>query len=117
MKVLVYNNGQPGQQILLRAQSLAGLLSSKSFIQRDVSVEIVADVGLIKEKIRSEVIHAVIFLTKNMAAVAQELAAEFAPTRVFIFTGRIPKGQAIFIEREWLNPEFLRSIVNTIDEF
>lgn len=117
MKVLVYKNGRPGPQVVLRAQALAETLMDKHFIQKEIEVELIDDMEELKKKIRSEVIHAVFFLAKKMAPAAQELAAEFAPTRFFVFTGRIPEGQVIYIEREWLEPNFMRRLIATIDEF
>lgn len=117
MNFLILKDGRHGDQALLRTSALSEILKSKSLIHKEIDVEIVENIKVVRDRIRSKPIHAVIFLTRTLAETAQKMAAEYPPTRFFIFTGRIPEGREIWIEREWVSPEFLRSIVSTIDEF
>ena len=117
LKVLIVKDGRIGEQPKLRTLALSGMLNDEGLVKKAIKVEIVENTKEIMDRMQTEPIHAVIFLTRTKAEIAEKLAAEYPSTRFYIFTGRIPQGKAIWIEREWLNPDFFRSLVSTIDEF
>ena len=117
LNILIVKDNRQGEQPLLRTMALAEILGDKKVVGKEIKVEIVENVRGIKERVQKEPVHAVIFLTRTMAATVERLALEYSPTRFFIFTGRIPEERVIWIEREWLGPDFLKNLTSTINEY
>lgn len=117
LNILIVKDSRRGEQPLLRTMALAEILNDKSLVGKTIKVEIVENVRAVKERVQKETVHAVIFLTRTMAATVEKLALEHPPTRFFIFTGRIPEERVIWIEREWLSAEFLKNLIDTINEY
>ena len=116
MDILIVENQRRGKEATLRALALSEILNSRCLFNQEIKAEIVESVLEAKKKLLSKSrIYAVIFLTNSLEATAKKLAAAHPATRVCLFSDRIPKKKELWIEREWLSPEFLQALVNTIE--
>ena len=115
INILIVENGRRGQGAMERAAALAGILNDKSLFNQGIRAEIVENVTAAKSKMQKEKVYAVIFFTKAMEATLKKLAKVYPATKFFVFADYIPDRKVIWVEREWLSPEFMQALVNTIE--
>ncbi len=116
INILIVENQRRGDNAMLRALALSEILNNKSLFKQEIKAEIVSSISEARKKVQFEGrVYAVIFFTNSREATARKFAAAHPETRFCLFSERIPKGREIWIEREWLGPEFLQALVNTIE--
>ena len=112
LNVLIVEGGRQKEKILF---ALLEILSSRSLFKQ-MNVETVENIGGLKNKLQlSAAPDIVILLADLVPTTAEKLAAVYLETKFLIFASHIPKGKVIWIEREWINPEFLKTIINHIE--
>lgn len=91
--------------------SLVELLVRTTSRADEVSVEVAPTAESIVSRINRERIDVVIFVSRDMARVAEDFAKIFPMTRIVVLTGLIPEGKIIWLDKNWCNSEIIRKVV------
>ncbi len=91
-----------------------GCFSKKG--EKEAVVEVVATSAEAEAQIRQQAANAridiVIFVSRDMSTTAERFAKMFPKTKIMVFTGLIPDGQVVWVDKKWLmSPEILKNIV------
>ena len=118
--VLIVKEGQWGQatpddyerQVKYLQETLeAEVPAPHGGMQKAADVEIFATAKEAEHRIQTGTgVSAVVFVTRDMEKVAEEMAARYPRMRVVVWTGFIPDGKVIWIGKHWApGAEYLRA--------
>ncbi len=54
-----------------------------------------------------------IFISRGMVRAAKALASAYPRMHVILFTGLVPEGEVVFIDKRWFEPRFLERIIES----
>ncbi len=69
--------------------------------EKAATVKVVPTAEVAEEMIKSGGVDAVVFISRGMEVVAEQFAGAYPETRIVVFTGLIPKGKVIWVNKIW----------------
>jgi len=81
--------------------------------EKAATVEVVETVAEVERRIRERGdIHAVVFVSRGMKREAEKFATTYPSVRTIVFTGLVPEGKVIWIDKNWAtNSKVIQDII------
>jgi uncharacterized protein involved in cysteine biosynthesis len=70
--------------------------------EKAAKVEVVETAQEVEKILSREKVDAVVFISRGMESSAEKIASSYPKTRITVFTGLIPDGKVVWVDKTWI---------------